>query len=56
MLIWDLRQENPVYNVESHVLEVNTKDFNPFNEYLLLTGSNDKTSALWDLRNLKKIV
>ena len=34
--------------------EVNTIDFNPFNEYLLLTGSNDKTCVLWDLRNLKK--
>ena len=22
-------------------------DFNPFNEYLLLTSSNDKTCALW---------
>ena len=54
MMIWDLRQQNPVYNVEAHVQEVNTIDFNPFNEYLLLTGSNDKTSALWDLRNLKK--
>ncbi len=28
-------------------------DFNPFNEHLLLTSSNDKTCALQDLRNLK---
>ena len=54
MMIWDLRQQNPVFNIEAHVQEVNTIDFNPFNEYLLLTGSNDKTCALWDLRNLKK--
>ena len=54
MMIWDLSQQNPVYNVEAHVQEVNTIDFNPFNEYLLLTGSNDKSCALWDLRNLKK--
>ena len=54
MMIWDLRQQNPVYNVEAHVQEVNTIDFNPFNEYLILTGSNDKNCALWDLRNLKK--
>ena len=54
MMIWDLRQQIPVYNIEAHVQEVNTIDFNPFNEYLILTGSNDKTCALWDLRNLKK--
>ena len=54
LMIWDLRQQNPVYNVEAHVQEVNTVDFNPFNEYLLLTGSNDKSCALWDFRNLKK--
>ncbi len=27
--------------------------FNLFSEYILLTGSADKTLALWDLRNLK---
>jgi len=54
MMIWDLRQNLPVYNIEAHVQEVNSIDFNPFNEYLILTGSNDKTCALWDLRNLKK--
>ena len=54
MMIWDLRQQIPVFNIEAHVQEVNTIDFNPFNEYLILTGSNDKTCALWDLRNLKK--
>ena len=54
LMIWDLRQQNPVYNVEAHVQEVNTIDFNPFNEYLLITGSNDKSCALWDMRNLKK--
>ncbi|CAF4105984.1 unnamed protein product, partial [Rotaria sp. Silwood1] len=27
--------------------------FNPFSDYILLTGSADRTLALWDLRNLK---
>lgn len=27
--------------------------FNPFSEYMLITGSADRTLALWDLRNLK---
>ena len=37
-------------NIDAHCQEVNSVDFNPFNEYLLLTSSNDKTCALWDLR------
>jgi len=27
--------------------------FNPFSEYILATGSADKTVALWDMRSLK---
>ena len=27
--------------------------FNPYSEFILATGSADKTVALWDLRNLK---
>lgn len=54
MMIWDLRQSQPTSSVEAHVQEVNSVEFNPFNEYLLLTASNDKTCALWDLRNLSK--
>lgn len=32
--------------------EVNCLAFNPFNEYVVATGSADKTVALWDLRNM----
>ena len=32
MIIRDLRQQNPVYNVETHVQEVNYIDFNPLNK------------------------
>lgn len=52
MMIWDIRQDKPTYCVEAHLQEVNSCEFNPFNEYLILTSSNDKTCALWDLRNL----
>ena len=54
MKIWDIRQEKPIFSVEAHLQEVNSCEFNPFNEYLILTSSNDKTCALWDLRNLSQ--
>jgi len=34
-------------------MEVNCLAFNPYSEYIVATGSSDKTVALWDLRNLK---
>ena len=54
MMIWDIRKDEPTHIVEAHVQEVNSVDCNPFNEYLILTSSNDKTCALWDIRNLNK--
>ncbi len=39
---------------EAHSAEVNCLAFNPFNEFVLATGSADKTVALWDLRNLSR--
>jgi histone-binding protein RBBP4 len=38
--------------VEAHQAEVNCLAFNPFNEYVLATGSADKTVAIFDIRNL----
>ena len=32
---------------------MNCLSFNPYSEYILATGSADKTVALWDMRNLK---
>ena len=32
--------------------EVNCLAFNPVNEFIVATGSADKTVALWDTRNL----
>ncbi|XP_065906777.1 histone-binding protein RBBP4-like [Dysidea avara] len=56
LLIWDIRTNNPnkpSHMVDAHNAEVNCLSFNPFSEYILATGSADKTVALWDLRNLK---
>lgn len=38
----------------AHTEEINSVSFNPFQEFLLLTGSADQTVALWDLRNLRE--
>ncbi len=38
--------------VEAHAAEVNCLDFNPFNEFVLATGSADRTVNLFDLRAL----
>lgn len=56
LLIWDTRKsgEKPLHAVEAHLAEVNCLAFNPFNEWVLATGSADKTVALYDLRKLMK--
>jgi len=48
LLLWDTRQkadEATLSSVDAHVAEVNCLAFNPFNEFLLATGSADKTVA-----------
>ena len=53
--IWDTRKAPDaacLNSVEAHQAEVNCLAFNPFNEYVLATGSADKTVALFDLRKL----
>jgi len=56
LMIWDTRNNSntkPAHTVDAHTAEVNCLSFNPFSEFILATGSADKTVALWDLRNLK---
>ncbi|OIV97124.1 hypothetical protein TanjilG_04928 [Lupinus angustifolius] len=55
LLIWDLRTPsvyNPVQSVLAHQSEVNCLAFNPFNEWIVATGSTDKTVKLFDLRKI----
>lgn len=55
LLIWDTRSAgtSAKYTVEAHSLEVNCLAFNPLNDFLLATGSADKTVAIRDLRKLE---
>ncbi|XP_019601866.2 histone-binding protein RBBP7 isoform X2 [Rhinolophus sinicus] len=56
LMIWDTRSNTtskPSHLVDAHTAEVNCLSFNPYSEFILATGSADKTVALWDLRNLK---
>merc|ERR1712087_13165 len=56
LMIWDLRDNRPdkaKHVVDAHSKEINCVAFNPFSEFLLATGSADKTVALWDMRSLK---
>ncbi|UZJ52163.1 hypothetical protein CBS101457_001483 [Exobasidium rhododendri] len=56
MLVWDTREKaaNPSHRVENaHNAEINAVVFSPANEYIICTGSSDKTVALWDMRNTK---
>jgi len=56
LMIWDTRRGSnakPSHTVDAHSAEVNCLSFNPYSEFILATGSADKTVALWDLRNLR---
>lgn len=57
LMIWDTRScqaDKASHSVEAHVAEINCLAFNPYNHFILATGSADKTVGLWDLRNLQK--
>merc|ERR1711956_149295 len=57
LMIWDTRDkryDKAKHTVDNaHTKEINCIAFNPFSEYILATGSADKTVALWDMRSLK---
>ena len=44
------------FRVKVHSSDCNCLAFHTVNEYALLTGSDDATIALWDMRNLSKEV
>ncbi|XP_058782455.1 WD-40 repeat-containing protein MSI1-like [Vicia villosa] len=55
--LWDVRapiMNNPVQNCVAHSKRINCLSFNPFKEWSVVTGSNDKTVKLWDTRKIGK--
>merc|ERR1712213_306555 len=55
LMIWDTRStanNKPSHTVDAHTAEVNCLSFNPYSEFILATGSADKTVALWDLSKI----
>lgn len=58
LILWDTRcrqdETGLTHSVEAHTAEVNCLGFNPFNEFVMATGSADKTVALHDIRNLSR--
>ena len=56
LMIWDLRSDSPdpAAHTEAHTAEVNCLQFNPFEEFLLATGSADRTVVLHDMRMLEQ--
>jgi WD40 repeat protein len=52
LIIWDLRSPQPQKWSEPHTAEVNCVAFNPMEEWLLATGSADRSVVLHDMRML----
>lgn len=55
MMIWDTRTDSnqKALICKSHIKEVNCLSFNPFNPYIVATGSSDETVKFWDIRQSK---
>ena len=51
--IWDMRQRGPAKAIDAHVAEIMSVDYSPFDQNLMITGSCDKSVAVWDTRNMK---
>jgi WD40 repeat protein len=53
LLLWDMRQKRPHASIEAHMQEIMCVDCSPFDPNLLVTGSADRSVAVWDTRNVK---
>lgn len=54
LLLWDSRDLTvPKTRIQAHAGDAMSLSFNPFNEFLLVTGGTDKVIKLWDTRSTK---
>lgn len=53
LMIWDIRDKQPANSIEAHVAEIMSVDYSPFDQNLMITGSADRSVAVWDTRNVK---
>ena len=51
--IWDKRSQVAGQSIEGHVAEIMSVDYSPFDKCLMITGSADRSVAVWDTRNMK---
>jgi histone-binding protein RBBP4 len=56
--LWDMRQklEAPLFMLGAHKEEIFSLDWNPFNEFIFLTGAADGLISLWDVRNMGRAI
>ncbi|KAK6126940.1 hypothetical protein DH2020_039318 [Rehmannia glutinosa] len=50
--MWDVRAGKSLLSCDLHEDRINTIDFNPENENVLVTSSTDGTACIWDLRRM----
>ena len=51
--IWDMRERKTVKSIDAHVAAIMSVDYSPFDQNLMITGSADKSVAVWDTRNMR---
>ena len=52
--IWDLKAGKLLIDLKGHTGSVNSLEFHP-NEFLLATGSSDRTVRFWDLERMESV-
>lgn len=48
-----MRQRSATKSIDAHVAEIMSVDYSPFDQNLMITGSVDKSVAVWDTRNMR---
>lgn len=49
--VYDINVPTPVQTIQAHQGEILAMDFNKYNEFIVATGSVDRSIRLWDRRN-----